>query len=158
MIKIFISNILATVYLLRFWREKINMSHAATCWTFLCNMCFPYFEIFKTANLEILKTRKYQNKDETPWPQHRLARSIATWQILLKNFLIKIFENDKINLRKAMDRMATSQSSETLKTKHKNSILEVNPIPNGFSTAGSDGNLITWNTQSLARKFQEMKI
>lgn len=69
-----------------------------------------------------------------------------------------MFENDKINLRKAMDRMATSQSSETLKTKHKNSILEVNPIPNGFSTAGSDGNLITWNTQSLARKFQEMKI
>lgn len=58
----------------------------------------------------------------------------------------------------AMDRMATSQASETLKTKHKNSILEVTPLPNGFSTAGSDGNLIQWNTQSLARKFQEMKI
>lgn len=58
----------------------------------------------------------------------------------------------------AMDRMATTQGSETLKTKHKNSILEVIPIKGGFSTAGSDGQIIQWNRDNLARKFQNMKI
>ena len=58
----------------------------------------------------------------------------------------------------AMDRMATSQSAETLKTLHKNSILEVIPINGGFSTAGSDGQIIQWNNDNLSRKFQNMKI
>ena len=58
----------------------------------------------------------------------------------------------------AMDRMATSQSSETLKTRHKNSILEVIPVGGGFSTAGSDGQIIQWDRENLARKFQNMKI
>lgn len=58
----------------------------------------------------------------------------------------------------AMDRMATSQSSESLKTRHKNSILEVIPIKGGFSTAGSDGQVIQWDKDNLARKFQAMKI
>jgi len=58
----------------------------------------------------------------------------------------------------AMDRMATSQSSETLKTRHKNSILEVIPVNGGFSTAGSDGQLINWNRDNLAQKFKNMQM
>jgi len=58
----------------------------------------------------------------------------------------------------AMDRMATSKSSETLKTKHKNSILEVIPSTGGFSTAGADGQIIIWNTNTLAKKFNLIKI
>jgi len=58
----------------------------------------------------------------------------------------------------AMDRMATTKQSEALKTKHKNSILEVIPIKGGFSTAGADGQIIQWNQNTLAQKFNLMKI
>jgi len=58
----------------------------------------------------------------------------------------------------AMDRMGTGQSSETLKTMHKNSILEVINIEGGFSTAGSDGQVIQWKSKTLAQKFQALKL
>ena len=58
----------------------------------------------------------------------------------------------------AMDRMATSTSSETIKTKHKNTILSVSRTADGFATAGADGQIIQWNINSLASKFSSMKL
>lgn len=58
----------------------------------------------------------------------------------------------------AMDRMATSTSSETIKTKHKNTILSVARTADGFATAGADGQIIQWNINSLASKFSSMKL
>lgn len=58
----------------------------------------------------------------------------------------------------AMDRMNTVTSSQTINTKHKNTILSVARTADGFATGGADGQIIQWNVSALASKFSSMKI
>ena len=45
-----------------------------------------------------------------------------------------------------------------LKTRHKNSILEVKPCNSGFSTCGADGQIIQWSWSSLTQKLANLRI
>ena len=45
-----------------------------------------------------------------------------------------------------------------LKSRHKNSILEVRPCRAGFSTCGADGQIIHWNANQLASKMANLQI
>jgi len=57
-----------------------------------------------------------------------------------------------------MDSKGTTQAVSELKTRHKNSILEIIPCKSGFSTCGADGQVIQWSLNNLASKLQNLKL
>lgn len=58
----------------------------------------------------------------------------------------------------AMDSKAQNTSHVQIKTRHKNSILEVLSTNSGFSTAGADGQIIQWSNDDLSKKFKNLQI
>lgn len=66
--------------------------------------------------------------------------------------------NSSRNMWQQMDNKGTTESTTQLKSRHKNSILEVRPCRAGFSTCGADGQIIHWNANQLASKMANLKI
>jgi len=63
-----------------------------------------------------------------------------------------------MNMWQQMDTKGTTSGTTDLKTKHKNSILEVKPCNSGFSTCGADGQIIQWSWSSLSQKLANLRI
>merc|ERR1711990_824751 len=63
-----------------------------------------------------------------------------------------------MNMWQQMDTKGTTAGTTDLKTRHKNSILEVKPCNSGFSTCGADGQIIQWSWSSLSQKLANLRI
>jgi len=66
--------------------------------------------------------------------------------------------NSSRNMWQQMDNKGTTESTTQLKSRHKNSILEVRPCRSGFSTCAADGQIIQWNFGQLCKQFSGLKI
>jgi len=62
------------------------------------------------------------------------------------------------NMWQQMDNKGTTENTTQLKSRHKNSILEVRPCRAGFSTCAADGQIIQWDFNQLAKSLGNLTI